>query len=264
MRRRKIAISPPRLTVIDTGASTPRIQARPVTILAAIGLPAHHERVSRRIGGARSSLPGRYVRETAMKTRASNPMIANPTRHHLGQLRFATLGFELADAASSVQIHSVKRSFAPCGHCRRMFDTLALAEGEELGSNILHLGDNDPRSPDCHGGRTSGRHAGLIWRMSALHPIAIKLWHCSEMMRGAMNGQMQCSKNTRLKLTRSEHRSYLRAFLLFLVRLSCGACVRSETRSAAQRHRTHSRPLHRFSERPLGGLLPLEGRPISL
>jgi hypothetical protein len=28
---------------------------------------------------------------------------------------------------------------APCGHCRRMFDTLALADREELGSNILHL-----------------------------------------------------------------------------------------------------------------------------
>src|SRR5260370_42519986 len=67
-----------------------------------------------------------------------------------------------------------------------MFEPGALAEGEELGSNILHLGDTDPRSPDCHGGRTSGQHARLICRMSALHPIATELLHCSEMTRRAI------------------------------------------------------------------------------
>jgi hypothetical protein len=72
----------------------------------------------------------------------------------------------------------------------RKLETEQLAEGEELGSNILHLGDNDPRSPNCRGERTSGQHARLICRMSALHPIATKLWHCNEMTRRATSRHM--------------------------------------------------------------------------
>src|SRR5258707_15747242 len=70
-----------------------------------------------------------------------------------------------------------------CYPSLRAGQTRALAEGEELGSNILHLGDNDPRSQNCRGERTSGQHARLICRMSALHPIATELWHCNEMTR---------------------------------------------------------------------------------
>ncbi len=92
--------------------------------------------------------------------------------------------------------------------CRLSFspDLLAadrLAEGEELGSNILHLGDNDPRSPHYRGERTSGQHAGLICRMSALHPIATELWHCNEMSRRANRRHMQCSKPQCYSITSS-------------------------------------------------------------